>query len=154
AEARAGAAFAEDGGWLMPGRYGDAAEEYQQAREGAALFDVSHRGCVELTGPDAATFLHNLCTNDILNLSAGKSCEAFFTTAKARVVVPVLIDHLRFADGREVFWLETAPGLVDRLVKHLDHYFISEQIEILDRTADFAELHLAGPRAAEVLKVL
>jgi tRNA-modifying protein YgfZ len=150
----AGAAFAEDAGWIIPVRYVDAAADYRQARDGAAIFDVSHRGKVEVTGPDAAAFLHNLCTNDILNLPAGRSCEAFFTTAKARVVVPVMIDHLRFADGREVFWLETAPGLGDRLVKHLDHYLISEQVEILDRTTDFAELHLAGPRAGEVLKAL
>src|SRR5689334_4635448 len=94
----AGATFAEDAGWAVPVRYGDAAAEYRQAREGAALFDVSHRGKVELTGPEAARFLHNLCTNDILNLAPGRSCEAFFTTAKARVVVPVLIDHLTFPD--------------------------------------------------------
>jgi folate-binding protein YgfZ len=151
---RAGAAFAEDTGWLVPARFGDVAGEYRQAREGGALFDVSHRGKVELTGPEAAPFLNNLCTNDIRNLTPGRTCEAFFTTAKARVVVPVLIDHLRFPDGRDVFWLETAPGLADRLLKHLDHYLISEQVEILDRTADFAELHLAGPWAGEVLKAL
>jgi folate-binding protein YgfZ len=154
AEARAAATFVEEAGWHLPARYGDAATEYAQAREGAALFDVSHRGKVELIGPEAAPFLHNLCTNDILNLASGRTCEAFFTTAKARVVVPVLIDHLRCPDGRDVFWLETAPGLADRLVKHLDHYLISEQVEILDRTADFAEMHLAGPRSREVLKVL
>jgi folate-binding protein YgfZ len=146
--------FAEDAGTLVPAHFGDTAAEYRQAREGVALFDVSHRGKVELTGPEAAPFLHNLCSNDIRNLAASRTCEAFFTTAKARVVVPVLIDHLRFPDGRGVFWLETAPGLADRLVKHLDHYLISEQVEILDRTADFAELHLAGPRAGEVLTVL
>ena len=154
AEAQAGATFVEDAGWLVPGRYGDIAAEHGQAREGAALFDVSHRGKVELTGPEAARFLHNLCTNDILNLAIGRSCEAFFTTAKARVVVPVVIDHLRFPDGREVFWQETAPGLADRLVKHLDDYLISEQVEITDRTPDYAELHLAGPQAGEVLKAL
>jgi folate-binding protein YgfZ len=154
AEAQASAAFAEDAGWLVPSRYGDVAAEYRQTREDAALFDVSHRGKVELTGPEAARFLHNLCTNDMLNLAPGRSCEAFFTTAKARVVVPVRIDHLRDPDGQDVFWLETAPGLADRMVKHLDHYLISEQVEILDRTADFAELHLAGPRAGDVLTSL
>src|SRR5688572_13450799 len=62
----AGAQFVETTGYLMPARYGDATAEYRFAREGAALFDVSHRGKLELTGPDAPSFLHNLCTNDVV----------------------------------------------------------------------------------------
>ena len=69
--------------------------------EAAALFDQSERGKVELTGPDAPNFVHNLCTNDVLNLPLGGGCEAFFTTAKAKVVAHALIYHVRIAGGRE-----------------------------------------------------
>jgi hemoglobin-like flavoprotein len=40
-----------------------------QARSAAAVFDLSHHGKLHVTGADAATFLHNLCTNDIKNLA-------------------------------------------------------------------------------------
>src|SRR5262249_17459097 len=52
-ERAAGAEFAEVAGWLVPARYGDLTAEYDRACTGAAVFDLSHRGKVELTGPDA-----------------------------------------------------------------------------------------------------
>jgi glycine cleavage system T protein len=150
--AGAGARFVEDAGWLMPADYGDAGAEYQQTRTTAGLFDLSHRGKIEPTGRDAAKFLHNLCTNDVLHLAAGAGCEAFFCTAKAKTVAYALVEHLRLPDNQDLFRLDVAPGQGERLLKHLDYYLISEQVEITDRTRDLTELHLAGPQAAAVLE--
>src|SRR5262249_2544584 len=50
--------------------------------------------------------------------------------------------------------LDVAPGQAERLLKHLDYYLISEQVEITDRTRDLAQLHLAGPQASAVLEQL
>src|SRR3954468_11973691 len=117
----AGAQFTEGAGFLMPGRFGDPAAEYRRARESAALFDVSHRGKVELTGADAPTFLHNLCTNDVTGLPVGAGCEAFLTTAKAKVVAHALVYHLLLHDGRAALWLDVAPGQAEKVIQHLDH---------------------------------
>src|SRR5438477_10811313 len=130
----------------------DLAGDYRQAREAAALFDQSGRGKVELTGPDAPSFVHNLCTNDVVNLPVGGGCEAFFTTAKAKVVAHALIYHVRPGEGRDALWLDVAPGEAPRLIQHLDRFLISERVEFADRTGDFAQFHLAGPRAREVLE--
>jgi tRNA-modifying protein YgfZ len=126
--------------------------DYDRARTAAALFDVSDRGKVELTGPDAPSFVHNLSTNDVLNLPLGAGCEAFFTTAKAKVVAHALIYHVRIAGGKDALWLGVAPGQAPRLIQHLDHFLIAERVEMADRTADFAQFHLAGPRAGAVLE--
>src|SRR5690242_1539694 len=83
---RAGAAFVEDAGYLLPEHFGDPAAEYNEARAGAVLFDLSPHGKVEVAGLDATSFLHNLTTNDIKNLPPGMGCEAFLTTAKAKVI--------------------------------------------------------------------
>src|SRR5437868_11927227 len=96
--ARDGAAFADEAGWTMPLHYGDPAAEYRQAREGAALFDLSHRGKVELTGPEAAVFLHNLLTNDITNLPYSHGCESFLCNSQARVVAYALVYRLKVFD--------------------------------------------------------
>jgi folate-binding protein YgfZ len=130
----------------------DPAGEYDRARTGAALFDTSDRGKVEFTGPDAPSFLHNLSTNDVLNLPLGAGCEAFFTTAKAKAVAHALIYHVRIADGRDALWLDVAPGQATPLIRHLDRFLIAERVEIADRTADFAQFHLAGPAANSVLE--
>src|SRR5262245_59932956 len=120
--------------------------EYRCAVEEAAIFDQSQRGKVELTGPEAGTFLHNLCTNDIVHLAVGAGCEAFLTNAKARVVAHLRVYHLLLHDGRDALWLDVAGGQAEIVLKHLDHYLISEQVELADRTSEFTQLLLAGPR--------
>jgi folate-binding protein YgfZ len=128
------------------------ADEYDSARTGASLFDVSNSGKLELTGPDAPNFLHNLSTNDVLNLPLGGGCEAFFTTMKAKVVAHVLIYHVRIAGGQDALWLDVAAGQAPRLIEHLNHFQIAEQVETRDRTDDFAQFRLAGPRSKEILE--
>jgi folate-binding protein YgfZ len=154
ATARAGAAFGEEAGWTMPLHYGDPAAEYRLAREGAALFDLSHRGKVELTGPEAAVFLHNLLTNDIKGLPYSHGCESFLCNVQARVLAYALVYRLKVFDdaayltSHDAFWLDLDPGSGDKVARHLDRHLISERAEIADRTAAFAHLHLAGPQAA------
>jgi len=147
----AGAVFRDDAGWQMPAHFGSAATEYDAALKTAAVFDVSHHGKVEVSGKDAPSFLHNLCTNDILNMPLGAGCEAFFCTAKAKVVAHVLIYHVLLPEDRHAFWLDVAPGQAEVLIKHLDRFIIAEQVELVDRTTGFVQLHLAGPKAAAVL---
>src|SRR5262249_59132426 len=132
--------------------FGDAAAEYNHARTGAVVFDQSHRGKIELTGAEAGSFLHNRCTNDVNGLPLGAGCEAFLTTKNAKVVSHVLIYHVRLHDGRQALWLDVPPGTSEKVIQHLDHFVISEQVEFADRTREFAQLRLAGPRAHATLE--
>jgi glycine cleavage system aminomethyltransferase T len=125
--------------------------DYTAAISSAALFDTSAAGKLLLTGPDAPMFLGNLCTNDTKNLPLGGGCEAYFCDARAKVQFAVWIYHVRLGDGRHAMWVETTPGRDGELVKYLDRYLISEQVEISDVTEQFGQLHLAGPEAAGVL---
>lgn len=151
AEKAAGATFVQVDGQPVPANFGDPVAEYWQTYRHASVFDVSGRGKVELTGRDAPTFLHNLSTNDIMNLPLGGGCEAFFTNAKAKTVSHALVYHVRLGDGRDALWLDVAPGQAKNLIQHLDHFLISEEVEIADRTADFAQFHVAGPESSQVL---
>jgi folate-binding protein YgfZ len=151
-EEQAGAAFAEYAGCELPVRYDDPAAEYRAAVEGAALFDYSHAGKLELTGPDAPQFLHNISTNDIKSLPLGGGCEAYLCDARARALFVAWVYHVRLADGRNALWVETTPGRAEALLKHLDKYLIAEAVELADVTDRFAQMHLAGPKAKEVLE--
>jgi folate-binding protein YgfZ len=152
--AQAGAVFQEISGWLVPGNYGTALGEYRLSCEHAGLFDQSHRGKIELTGPDAVSFLHNLCTNDIQGLPVGHGCEGFLTTAKAKVVAYARVFCLPGQENQKALWLDVDPGQSAAVVLHLNKYLISEQVEITDRTKDFGQLHLAGLEAKSVLTQL
>jgi folate-binding protein YgfZ len=127
--------------------------EYRAALETTALFDLSDRAKIELSGPDARLFLHNLCTNDVKNLPVGGTCEAFLTTAKARVVAHVWVSHVAQESG-SVLRLDMAAGLAQKVLAHLDHYLISEQVELADRTEALAFFRLCGPHTGRLLESL
>jgi len=125
-------------------------KEYTAARTGAALFDRSDAAKIELTGPDAATFLHNLCTQDVKDLVADSGCETFLTTAKARVVAHGALSRVNW-QGQSVYWFDTEPGQAQRAFQHLNHFLISEQVELANRTAALGLLRVVGPSAAAIL---
>ena len=110
------------------------------------LFDVSDRVQIELTGADRAKFLHNFCTNDIKKLQPGQGCEAFVTNIKGKIVGHIFV----FAEA-DALWLESVPGSAATLLPHLDRFLIREDVQIRDRSVEFAELLLAGERATELL---
>jgi folate-binding protein YgfZ len=147
----AAAALPEDFGGRVPAHHGDPHAEYAAARDRAAVFDQSHRGKVEAVGKETLFFLHNLSTNDIKNLAVGHGCEAFLANAKARALAHVYVFRLPpETPGR--LWLDAGPGLGAKVFKHLDRHLISEQVELADRTHEFAQAHLCGPEARAVLE--
>ncbi len=125
---------------------------YEATVTAAGLFDTSAAGKLELSGPDAPMFAGNLCTNDVKSLPLGSGCEAYFCNPQAKVQFQAWVYHVRGADGSNALWLETTPGRNAELAKYLDRYLISERVEITDRTAEFAQMHLAGPNAKTVLE--
>lgn len=125
--------------------------DYTAAVSTAALFDTAAAGKLLLTGDDAPMFLGNLSTNDTKNLPLGGGCEAYLCDSRAKVQFAVWIYHVLLPDRRHGMWVETTAGRGADLVKYLDRYLISEQVEIADVTESFAQFHLAGPHAAEVL---
>ena len=58
-------------GWEMPVQYEGVAAEHAAVRERAGMFDVSHMGQIGTRGPDAASFLQHVVSNDVDKLVAG-----------------------------------------------------------------------------------
>lgn len=72
-----GARFTGVGGWKMPVEYNSIRGEHAAVRESTGLFDVSHMGQIELSGPDAPALMQSVTTNDISKISPG---DALYTT--------------------------------------------------------------------------
>ena len=60
-----GAVFAERDGWLLAAHFGNYAAEYDAVRSSVGLIDLSHRGLLQLTGPDRLSFLQGMVSNDL-----------------------------------------------------------------------------------------
>src|SRR3954453_3150419 len=61
--AAAGARLVPFSGWEMPVQYACIRSEHVAVRTGVGVFDVSHMGEIETTGPDAEAFLQRILSN-------------------------------------------------------------------------------------------
>jgi folate-binding protein YgfZ len=116
------------------------------ADRAAALFDLTGRGALVLSGKDRAEFLHGMVTNDIKKLRAGQGCHAAMLTPKGKMRA-----EMNVLATEDRLLLDTPPELAATLGPLLQGYVFYQEVAILDETAESALLHLAGPRAAGVL---
>ena len=86
-----GARMVPFGGWEMPVWYTSVSEEHAAVRQAAGLFDVSHMGVLEASGPHAAHFLNLVTTNDVDTLEVGKSHYTYLLLPDGSVVDDLLI---------------------------------------------------------------
>src|SRR3954465_66089 len=65
----AGAKLVPFAGWEMPVQYTGIKDEHLAVRSHAGIFDVSHMGEIETTGPDAERFLQRIVSNDVTKIA-------------------------------------------------------------------------------------
>lgn len=123
------------------------AAQFNEAKQTAVVFKMPGRVLVEFTGADRQRFLHNFCTNDINNLAVNSGCEAIFTNIKARA-----LGHGFVFAGESSHWLETVGDGLDDLLKHLDKYLITDDVEITRRD-ELQQILVTGPMAVERVAV-
>lgn len=126
--------------------FGDAESEYRAATESAAIFDVSDRTQLQMSGADRHSFFHGFCTNDIKGLQNGSGCEAFLCNVKGRILGHVFV----FAD-EESLTIESVPGQAEALTSHLNKYCLVEDVQLVDRTDSLTEFLVSGPQAVQLL---
>lgn len=119
----------------------------ETAINGAALVPLADWSTLRVTGADRATFLHNMCTNDVKGLAAGSGCEAFFTDVKGKIVAHgfLLVDETSVR-------IVAAPATAERLMKQLDRYIIREDVALSDESRELVWILLFGKQAGSVLK--
>ena len=66
-----GGKMVEFAGFLMPVQYSGIIDEHNAVRNSCGIFDVSHMGEIEFTGPQAKKAIQHLTTNDISNMKPG-----------------------------------------------------------------------------------
>lgn len=124
-------------------------KDYQALTGGVALIDRSDRALLEVRGADRQSWLHNLTTNEVRRLSPGDGNYAFAVNVKGRIEFDLALSLLP-----ESIWIDLPAGVRERAVKHLSRYHITEDIELVDRSGEFARLALAGPQTVLVMTAL
>ena len=136
-------------GWDMPVQYRGPIPEHMAVRTGAGLFDVSHMGELELRGPDAEAAAQRLTPNDVRRLAVGQCQYSALTTPEGTFIDDVLV----YCIGRDRFFL-----CVNAANSAKDYEWIRAEargnLAVLDRSDEFTQLALQGPRAADILQPL
>jgi aminomethyltransferase len=137
-------------GWEMPVQYRSILEEHKAVRRTAGLFDVSHMGEVDVRGPDAATFLNHLVTNDVVKLFPGRVLYSPMCYPEGGVVDDLLV----YRRGAEDFFLCINAGNIAKDLAWIRGQAAAFNVTITDRCADYALLAVQGPNAAAIVQSL
>ena len=105
----------------------DVAAGYARLRDGAPTWVAEPVALIWVEGPDAASFLHGLLSNDVASLAPGGSTEALLLDAKGHVQAAIGVHR----DGAEALTLVVAPADGGPVAAALDRYHFSEDLELL-----------------------
>src|SRR3989449_440544 len=112
----------------------------------AAFIERFDRGRIVVSGRDRATYLQGLLTNDITALKPGEGCYTAYLTPQGRMIADLFVYELG-----DLMLLTMPLELKDVVLAKLDQFIFTEDVQLGDVTATFAEISIVGPDAAGVL---
>jgi folate-binding protein YgfZ len=116
---------------------------YDAARRRAAFIDRSTRGRIVVSGTERASYLQGLLTNDIAALTPGHGCYTAYLTAQGRMIADLFVYELG-----DVLLLTLTAGVKDVVLAKLDQFIFSEDVQLGDVTATFAQIAVVGPASS------
>jgi aminomethyltransferase len=148
--AAAGAKLVPFAGWEMPVQYAGIREEHVAVRTGVGVFDVSHMGQVETTGPQALEFLQRMLSNDVRRMPEGGAQYSVMCREDGGVLDDLFTYRLAECTYLTVTNAANHEKDFDWLRSHAGDY----DVDVLDRAADFAMLAVQGPGARDLVRSL
>ncbi len=141
-----GAKMVEFGGWEMPVEYSGIIQEHLAVRNTAGLFDVSHMGEIEISGPHALSLLQHITSNDASRLRDFQAQYSALMHPKGSAIDDCVVHRLT----QEQYLLCVNAANTDKdfdwIVEHN-----SVGAEVRNISSEYSQLALQGPRAAEIV---
>ncbi|TFG63050.1 MAG: glycine cleavage system aminomethyltransferase GcvT [Spirochaetales bacterium] len=142
----AGARMTEFADWNMPLQYTGIIAEHRHTRQHASLFDVSHMGEFQLSGPSALADLELLLTCSVSSLSTGRCRYGFLLNESAGILDDLFVYRL----SGDSFMLVVNAGTREK-----DLWWIGKHLSASTRAEDITgitvKLDLQGPEAVNVM---
>ncbi|PUE33012.1 folate-binding protein YgfZ [Limnohabitans sp. Jir61] len=108
---------------------------------------LPHLGIIRAAGSDAASFLHNQLTNDVLLMKEGQSRLAAFCNAKGRMQASFVV----YKRSPEEVLLICRKDLIAQTVKRMSMFVLRAKAKLSDATDEYQLLGLAGDAALAAL---
>ena len=143
----AGAKLVGFAGWEMPVSYEGVRAEHVAVRTGCGVFDVSHMGEIESSGPGARDLLQRLLSNDVAKLEVGGAQYSVL----CREDGGVLDDLFTYRLGDDTYLTVTNAANHDRDLAWFREHAGDFDAEVTDRIDDYAMLAVQGPGARGIV---
>ncbi|MBF0107829.1 MAG: glycine cleavage system aminomethyltransferase GcvT [Magnetococcales bacterium] len=143
-----GATMVPFAGWHMPLHYGSQLREHRSVREDCGVFDVSHMGILDLTGPGVDDLLRLLLANDVARIPrVGQGQYSLMLNDRGNVADDLIVYRL----GEGFFSLVVNSATTEKDLAWIRIHAASYGVEVHWRR-DLAMLALQGPRVPERLR--
>lgn len=134
-------------GYEMPVQYpAGITAEHHAVRRAAGLFDVSHMGEFEVSGPGARDFVQHVSTNDVDRIEIGQAQYSTLLDDQGRMLDDLLV--YRFDDR---YMLVVNASNREKDLTWISRFTDLFDVELTDRSDEIALLALQGPLAQDVL---
>ena len=137
-----GARMVPFAGWEMPVQYEGVIAEHLAVRSRCGVFDVSHMGQLHVEGPNAASLLQSVLSNDLDRISDGAAQYTLLTNERGGVVDDLIAYRL----GPFHFLLVVNAGNRAAAFTWLKEREIRGS-EVRDASDEYGLLAVQGPRA-------
>jgi aminomethyltransferase len=144
----AGARMVDFAGFRMPVQYKGIQAEHLAVRNNIGLFDLSHMGEFEVSGPGALAFLQKTTTNNVAELEPGRIQYNCMPTEEGGIVDDLLVYRLE-----DRYFLVVNASNIKKDFAHLSRY-LTPDVTLVDRSAQFGLLAIQGPNATKLMAEL
>ena len=144
-----GAKMVDFGGWHMPLQYEGILAEHKAVREAVGLFDVSHMGEIDFTGPGALAAVQRLITNDAAKLVDGRAMYTCVCYPDGGIVDDCIVYRRGPEDYRIVV---NAANIAKDFAFFVQH--AGKLCDIADHSDDYALIAVQGPKARALVAEL
>jgi aminomethyltransferase len=141
-----GAKMVPFAGFMMPLQYTSIMEEHRRVRSTVGLFDLSHMGEFEISGPNAFEFAQKMTTNDAGHLQLMQVQYTTMCYQDGGIVDDLLVYRLP-----DKYYLVVNAANTEKDFAHLEAHLPEEGVELKNVSYDTALLAIQGPEAERIL---
>lgn len=131
----------------IPRDFGDPVENFWTLVNDAILCDVAVERQVEITGPDAATFVQMLTPRDLSKMAVGQCKYILITNADGGILNDPIL--LRLAENH--FWISLADSDILLWAKGVA---VHSGLDVTITEPDVSPLQLQGPKSGQIMQAL
>lgn len=136
------------GGWAMPIQFNGIIKEHQAVRNEMGIFDCSHMGEIEVTGPDSEQYLNRLVTNNVSKMTNNSVQYNVFCSETGGAIDDVMI--YRFDTSK--YWVVSNASNTEKVWDWMQKQHKNEEIKLENISAAIGLIAIQGPQAQSVLQ--